>query len=328
MLQFHYMAPWVPGFTHAVEAELIASENKPPFTPFQLATIDSKTGFPKNRTLVYRGFLFDDKSNSTLTFTTDKRMDKYDELLHNDRFEAVFYFGRTKKQFRFSGRARIIDDAHRPSIDLASIQPSTLIENNHKKSLKRAKEYDNSDSEYLESENDEEHHHHHHHHQHHQHHQHNQTNNNNTIKQHIYNPQSVPISCSLLSPSLLSQFNNDSTSDLAYSTLNELSHLSYIPPTDQEWSDEIERQWNGLSKGLKKSFRKPSPLTPLTDEHVKLMDSINRGVDGKKDDHGKKNFAVVAMFIDRVDLVELDKDRRYIYVKDPHQLWSEEEVCP
>ncbi|ABN65591.2 predicted protein [Scheffersomyces stipitis CBS 6054] len=282
MLQFHYMAPWVPGFTHAVEAELIASENKPPFTPFQLATIDSKTGFPKNRTLVYRGFLFDDKSNSTLTFTTDKRMDKYDELLHNDRFEAVFYFGRTKKQFRFSGRARIIDDAHRPSIDLASIQPSTLIENNHKKSLKRAKEYDNSDSEYLD----------------------------------------------LLSPSLLSQFNNDSTSDLAYSTLNELSHLSYIPPTDQEWSDEIERQWNGLSKGLKKSFRKPSPLTPLTDEHVKLMDSINRGVDGKKDDHGKKNFAVVAMFIDRVDLVELDKDRRYIYVKDPHQLWSEEEVCP
>ncbi|KAK6453710.1 pyridoxamine 5'-phosphate oxidase-domain-containing protein [Scheffersomyces xylosifermentans] len=318
MLQFHYMAPWVPGFNSAIEAELSATNNSPPFTSFQLATIDHKSGYPKNRTLIFRGFLFNDKTNNILTCTTDKRMSKYDEFLHDDKFEAVFYFPRTKKQFRFRGKARIIDHTYKPIIDISAIQPKTILEHNQKVSLKRDKEFNNSDvedevddDESIVNGN-------------------RQNNHNNTTNgngNHSINPQTTPIQSSLLSPSLLSQF-NDSSHDLAYSTLNELSHLQYIPPSEEEWNAEIDRQWENLSKSLKKTFRKPAPLQPLNDDNIKLMDSINRGVDGKKDDHGKKNFSVVALFIDQVDMVELEKDRRYIYVKDSHQLWSEEEVCP
>ena len=65
---------------------------------YQFPTCDDRLrdGYPQNRTLVYRGWLFDNKDSSVLTFATDKRMSKYKELLHNDKCEAVFYFSRIK----------------------------------------------------------------------------------------------------------------------------------------------------------------------------------------------------------------------------------------
>jgi len=308
MLQFHYMAPWVPTFRQCIESEMSLTESSPPFTSFQLATIDKQTGYPKNRTLIYRGFLFDDKTNNVLTFTSDKRMDKYKELLEDDKFEAVFYFVKSKKQFRFRGRARILDDTYRPEIDLSLIQPKQIIENNHKQTLKRDKQLDSD----FESESDDDADIHHHH---------------NDIVHHHKSVQLVPISTTLCSPSLISQMMNN-TPDLSYTNLHDLSEFDYKPPTDQEWDQEIDRQWAGMSKSLKKAFRRPAPLSKMTDENQKLIDSISRGVDGKKDEYGRKNFAVVAMFIDRVDLFEVEKDRRCIYVKDSHQQWSEDEVCP
>lgn len=96
MIHQHFQPPWVAPFDESVKAELSVTKNDPPFTSFQLATIDSETGYPQNRTLVYRGWLFDNKDSSVLTFATDKRMSKYKELLHNDKCEAVFYFSRIK----------------------------------------------------------------------------------------------------------------------------------------------------------------------------------------------------------------------------------------
>lgn len=125
MLQHRFMAPWVNGFIQAVESEM--SDSSQPFITCQLATVDPQ-GFPHVRTLVYRGFLFNDKANNIITLTTDKRMSKYHELLHNDKFEVVFYFPHTRKQYRFRGIARIIDNEYKPKVDVSSINPRTIIE--------------------------------------------------------------------------------------------------------------------------------------------------------------------------------------------------------
>lgn len=307
------MAPWIPTFKSATEAELTANENDPPFITFQFATVDAE-GFPHVRTLVYRGFLFEDRNSNVLTCVTDKRTNKYKELLVNDKFEAVFYFPKIRKQFRFRGVARIIDNKHTPVIDLSSIQPRVIIQNNL---------LNGSDSD-SDSDDDED------------------GDGNGGLEIRAASTttslnsnedettcQMSPISHSLLSPSLLSQIQQKKSSDnLSYTNLHDLSHIDYYPPTSQEWEAEHKRLWFNLSKALKKSFRKPTPTTPINDENQKLIDSIHRGVDGKKDEDGLKNFAAIGLFIDYVDLYEIDKDRRYIYVKDSTQLWSEDEVCP
>lgn len=163
---------WQYALQQCIKDELSKTDNNPPFTTFQLATIDSKTGYPSNRTVVYRGWLFDNIETSVITFTTDKRMQKYNELLQNDKFEAVFYFGHLKKQFRLRGRAQIIDEEHKPL--LADLAQSFIPRNN--------------------------------------------------------------------------SFDNLT--------------ISYVSPSGDQWKDEIQRQWDSLSKHLKKSFIKP-PLKKI-----------------------------------------------------------------
>lgn len=107
-----------------------------------------------------------------------------------------------------------------------------------------------------------------------------------------------------------------------------MSLLDFHPPSDKEWDEEILRQWNSLSKKLKASFRKPTPKTKMDEENQKKIDKISRGVDGKKEESGLENFALIALFIEYVDLYEVEKDRRYIYEKDDYQMWNEDEVCP
>lgn len=341
MLQFQYMAPWIPSFNQTIESELNATGNKPPFTSFQFATVDSN-GFPHNRTLIFRGFLFNDKSNNIITFTTDKRMEKYQELINNDKFEAVFYFGRMKKQFRFRGRARIIDDTYRPTIDLSSIQPKNLIENMSNSSSSdedEGEELDEDEKEKEEEKEEEE--------EEEEEEQHLSMkvsssssgsssfrdsmspflNINNEINQSC---QSVSISYPIISPTLASKIQQDTSSlNISYTNLHDMSNLEYLPPSTYEWDQELKRQWYTLLKNLRSSFRKPSPKTRLNNENQKIIDKISRGVDGNKEEAGFKNFSIVGLFIDYVDLVELDKDRRYIYKKDAQShLWSEEEVCP
>lgn len=97
------MAPWVPAFTNAVTRQLETAS----FITFSFATVDSN-GAPKVRTCVYRGFIFNDKKTNVITFTTDIRMEKFEHLKTNPKFEACFWFPATNEQFRVSGDAKLL----------------------------------------------------------------------------------------------------------------------------------------------------------------------------------------------------------------------------
>lgn len=303
MIQLQFMASWVPAFVSAMEAEIAANDNHPPFTTFQFATV-TKTGFPHNRTLVSRGFLFDDKSTNVLTFCTDKRAEKYGELLANDRFEAVFYFEKARKQFRLRGRARVIDDTYEPTFDLNTIQPRHVIASNI--SLQNSSD-EESDDEGLSV----------------------------TVplakpaETGDVAPQKVPLRFPIISPKQMAQIHLEgSNMSTSFANLHELALMEFTPPSSEEWRLEITRIWGTLLKGLKLGFRGPLPGTPMDDDKQKLIDKISRGVDGKKEDSGIANFAVVAMFIDHVDLYDSEKQRRYFYDRDDSHHWEEQEVCP
>lgn len=322
-MQLQYMAAWVPPFVAAMETER-AAKDLAPFTTFQLATVN-REGFPHNRTLVLRGFLFGNKANNVLTFCTDRRAEKYQELLHNDRFEAVFYFERARKQFRLRGRARIVDTDHVPSLDLATIQPKHILE-----SLLNSSDSD-SDSD-GDSDRDEP--------------------APRGAKQastttkgaepteaaEATKPSTTsktePTACLLLQALLpfpllspLQQHLVHSDAGL-YTNLHDLVHVEFHPPTASEWQAEVRRVWDDLLGQLQLLFRGPTPRLPLDTEKQNLIDKIARGVDGQGEDSGLRNFAVVAMFVDYVDLYDSEKVRRYLYRKDDGHHWEEQEVCP
>lgn len=304
------MAPWNPAFVSAIDGELAARNNKPPFILFQLATV-SPDGYPRNRTLVHRGFLFDNKSNNVLVFCTDRRMGKFLELQENDHFEAVYYFEKVRKQFRIRGHARLLDHEHTPQLDLLAIQPRRIIEMHSRRNSGDFSDSDTDDDDFqrlnisVTSSRT--------------------SAGNNCTKSVLETPLAYP----LILPNLLGSLAADSDScHQSYPNLHELGHLEFVPPSQTEWENERRRLWDLLSPSLKLTFRKPAPNTPMTDEHHKLMDKISRGVDGKKEDSGLLNFVVVVMFVERVDYYEMEKDRRYIYEMDAGHLWTEQEVCP
>ncbi|GEQ72881.1 hypothetical protein JCM33374_g6569 [Metschnikowia sp. JCM 33374] len=311
MIQLQFMASWAPTFVSAMDSELAAKENKPPFISFQIATVN-KEGFPHNRTVVSRGFLFDDKTNNVLTFCTDKRTDKYRELLENDRFEAVFYFEKTRKQFRLRGRARIIDDAHTPELDLTNIQPKHIMASNNSR-IHSSDEDDSDEEDNLEISVS------------------SSSASKNTERDigETVTPQATPLSYPIISPSNLSQIRREGGSvSASFANFQEIACLEFNPPTREEWDIEIKRIWDSLSKGLKSGFRGPLPGEIMDEKNQNLIDKINRGVDGKKEESGLKNFAVVGMFIDHVDYYDQEKGKRCIYSKDESHHWNEQEVCP
>ncbi|CAH6719845.1 uncharacterized protein CLIB1444_02S17832 [[Candida] jaroonii] len=288
MLQKQFMASWVTIFLNQLETQL--SLQAEPFITFQFSSI-GLDGFPSSRTVVYRGFLFNDESNNIITFTTDKRMDKYQQLLQNDKFEAVFYFNHVKTQFRFKGHAKVIDSEHKPLINLNNIQPRSVGES-----------YDDEED----HEEDQL-----------------QLNLNKmdiSASQKPKTCQKSSIDYNLISPTLVNTNDNGSSLNLA--------ELNIHPPTNEEYDIELQRQWDNLSKNLKKSFRKPPPKSLMTPELSKKIDSINRGVDGKKDIDGFKNFSLVGLFIDHVDYYDGEHEKRYISERDEYDLWKETEVCP
>lgn len=97
------MAPWVPLLNQAIALELETS----PFVTFSFATIDLD-GSPSVRTVINRGYLFNDKKSNILTFTTDIRMNKFQELQRNPKFEACFWFPKSNQQFRIKGNAKLL----------------------------------------------------------------------------------------------------------------------------------------------------------------------------------------------------------------------------
>lgn len=107
-----YMGPWIPSFSSAVNRNLESA----PFVSFSFATVD-QNGSPKVRTCAYRGFLFNDKKTNILTFTTDIRMEKFQHLSKNPKFEACFWFPDSNEQFRLSGNAKVLTHERISSIN-------------------------------------------------------------------------------------------------------------------------------------------------------------------------------------------------------------------
>ncbi|EGV60517.1 hypothetical protein CANTEDRAFT_127833 [Yamadazyma tenuis ATCC 10573] len=298
------MASWVPVFMNHINVQL--EHQAEPFLTFQLSTIGID-GFPQNRTVVYRGFLFDEVSTNIITFTTDKRMPKYSELAKDDRFEAVFYLPGARKQFRFKGHARVIDADHHPIVKLDNYKPRDVgdIDSDDEDEAKESSVPEPSPNAFAPSPT------------------------TSIPKSEDTSFWNHPIEFHLVSPKLINQLHKDHNA--SYSNFNDIHvphELTLKPPTDEEYAQELSRQWDTLSKALKKSFRKPDPGSRMTPEKSKLIDSIKRGVDGKKDIDGYKNFAVVAMFIDTVDFYDSESDRRVRFEKDKFDMWSEYEICP
>ncbi|MEM9273975.1 MAG: Npun_F5749 family FMN-dependent PPOX-type flavoprotein [Cyanobacteria bacterium P01_F01_bin.143] len=75
---------------------------------FQLATV-SPEGLPKNRTVVFRGFL---QSSNRIQIITDSRSEKVSQIADQPGAEICWYFAKTKEQFRISGNLLLIDETN------------------------------------------------------------------------------------------------------------------------------------------------------------------------------------------------------------------------
>jgi pyridoxamine 5'-phosphate oxidase len=71
---------------------------------FQIATV-RPDGKPANRSVVYRGFLWD---TDHITFVTDRRSNKTTDLDANPWAEIAWYFPETREQYRILGKVTVI----------------------------------------------------------------------------------------------------------------------------------------------------------------------------------------------------------------------------
>ncbi|GMM57836.1 hypothetical protein DAKH74_044520 [Maudiozyma humilis] len=106
------MAPWVPLLLQSLK------NNPSPFTSLQFATVSS--GLPSVRTVVLRGFLFDDKATNVLTFNTDLRSAKLQHQGPERHYEACFYFPGTQEQYRVRGQYLTLSLKGCESLDTAA----------------------------------------------------------------------------------------------------------------------------------------------------------------------------------------------------------------
>ncbi|MDB2351855.1 pyridoxamine 5'-phosphate oxidase family protein [Luminiphilus sp.] len=82
---------------------------------FQLASVTAE-GYPRNRTVVFRGFATDDQ---TLLVITDSRSDKVAEFAQNGAAEIAWYFTETREQFRIRAVTSCISDSTGSTEDAA-----------------------------------------------------------------------------------------------------------------------------------------------------------------------------------------------------------------
>ncbi|ODV62883.1 uncharacterized protein ASCRUDRAFT_31642 [Ascoidea rubescens DSM 1968] len=283
------MAPWVPAFTSSITRE----SDHLKFIYFSFANIDAN-GLPHVRNVVFRNFLFDDKSTNVLVFVTDGRMQKFNQLLNNDKFEACFYFHHSRRQFRFNGFAKIIDLKNQiyPNVAVLSHDNIKLDSKSNNKNIHKNAINNNNIN--------------------------NNNNNNNNNN-----------SDSDINKNTIKNDNIDSKINPPFVYLLYSPSVPSVPPTIDEWKKEHLQRWENLSLKLKSSFNKPFPRSSLTNEKRKLLDSISRGVDGNDINDGyNDNFKVICLFINEVDYLNEENERRVIYTRLNFDQWQEEEVCP
>ena len=95
------LAPWRSPLKSAIHR----NRSKPHSRYFQLATI-TPDGYPRNRTVVFRGFLNDDTNR--LKIITDARSAKIQDIEHQSVAEICWYFTKTREQFRILGTLQLV----------------------------------------------------------------------------------------------------------------------------------------------------------------------------------------------------------------------------
>ena len=94
------MPPWLFFINAAQRKESRSSSNR----WLQLATV-SKDNTPRVRTVVFRGW----SKSYEMEILTDKRSQKFSELVLNNNVEICWFFSKAKCQFRLRGKS-IIDE--------------------------------------------------------------------------------------------------------------------------------------------------------------------------------------------------------------------------
>lgn len=98
------LAPWRSPLSSAIHR----NRSKPYSRYFQLATVTPE-GYPANRTVVFRGFLDDERNR--LKIITDSRSAKIQDIEHQARAEICWYFTKTREQFRITGSLCLVTDS-------------------------------------------------------------------------------------------------------------------------------------------------------------------------------------------------------------------------
>lgn len=316
------MAPWVPIFKSSI------AQDPNSFIPFTLGTINSKTSKPQVRTCIYRGFLFDDENTNCIICTTDNRSQKFDDLLNNDNFESCFYFRNDNKQFRLSGKCGLISFADLQDVlhqsDNTEKHSNNTVSKNLFPKLKLPdlinKPYEDDNGEVFCEEEQRKH------------------SMDPIIAKTINNSENIQNSKAeqeiiypLFSPSSLEKIQKEI--DQTYQSLNEVllnnSELLY-PPTIEDYRLEFNRLWSLNNNKSKSRFKLPKPRSLITVEKRKLLDRISRGVDGTDVNLGIQNFAVMVLFIDKVDyyIDSYGNSTRCIFERINFDQWKETDVVP
>ncbi|NEO25499.1 MAG: pyridoxamine 5'-phosphate oxidase [Kamptonema sp. SIO4C4] len=97
------MAPWRSQLARALHKSRNLRESR----YFQLATVTPE-GYPKNRTVVFRGFL---ENSNQIKIITDCRSEKIEQIQANHWGEICWYFSKTREQFRIAGQCRLVGNS-------------------------------------------------------------------------------------------------------------------------------------------------------------------------------------------------------------------------
>ena len=98
--------PQDPQWQVALHAAIKANRSDAHSRYLQLASVDA-AGWPRNRTVVFRGFGGD---GETLMAVTDSRSAKLVEFQAQPRGEICWYFARTREQFRIAVQVSVVTE--------------------------------------------------------------------------------------------------------------------------------------------------------------------------------------------------------------------------
>ncbi|MFQ3612206.1 MAG: Npun_F5749 family FMN-dependent PPOX-type flavoprotein [Cyanobacteriota bacterium] len=91
-----------------LQAALHRNRSDPSVRYIQLATVDPQ-GHPRNRTVVFRGFL---GNTERIQMAVDSRSEKIHHIAHRPQAQICWYFCKTREQFRIAGTLQAIAADH------------------------------------------------------------------------------------------------------------------------------------------------------------------------------------------------------------------------